>query len=249
MPEYIKKEIHALIIGDEILSGKRKDKHLTHLIEALKRHNFHISRADYISDDTQEIKKTLEQKKGVIVFCFGGIGATPDDCTRSAAALAHKKSLSCHPDAKVLIEKQFGEDAYPKRILMADLPEECSLIPNSINNIPGFFINQHFFMPGFPEMAWPMIDWVIENNLLKTEKSKKFEDYSIWLDNVSESSLIDLMDLTQSKYQRIKIYSLPKMHPKKMLELGVRGDEEYVKEALNFIKDNLIKMNISWRDL
>ena len=249
MSEYIKKEIHALIIGDEILSGKRKDKHLTHLIEVLKKHNFHISRADYISDDTQEIKKTLEQKKGVIVFCFGGIGATPDDCTRSAAALAHEKLLSCHPDAKILIEKQFGEDAYPKRILMADLPEESSLIPNPVNNIPGFFINQHFFMPGFPEMAWPMIDWVIVNNLLKTEKSKKLEDYSIWLDNVSESSLIDLMDLTQSKYQRIKIYSLPKMYPKKMLELGVKGEEGYVKEALNFIKENLIAMNISWRDL
>mgnify|MGYP001591788657 FL=1 len=249
MTKSVKKEIHALIIGDEILSGKRKDKHLTHLIETLKKHNFHISRADYISDDTEEIKKTLEQKKGVIVFCFGGIGATPDDCTRSAAALAHKKLLTRHPEAKVLIEKQFGEEAYPKRILMADLPEEASLIPNSVNNIPGFFINQHFFMPGFPEMAWPMIDWVIENHLSKTEKSKKYEDFSIWLDNVSESSLIDLMDLTQSKHQRIKIYSLPKMHPKKMLELGVRGEEGYVKDALNFIKDNLDKMKISWRNL
>ena len=249
MTESIKKEIHALIIGDEILSGKRKDKHLTHLIEALKKNNFQISRADYISDDTEEIKKTLEQKKGVIVFCFGGIGATPDDCTRSAAALAHKKLLSRHPEAKVLIEKQFGKEAYPKRILMADLPEESFVIPNPINNIPGFFINQHFFMPGFPEMAWPMIDWVIENHLSKTEKSKKYEDYSIWLDNVSESSLIDLMNLAQSKYQRIKIYSLPKMHPKKMLELGVRGEEGYVKDALNFIKDNLDKMKISWRNL
>ena len=249
MTKNVKKEIHALIIGDEILSGKRKDKHLIHLIETLKKHNFHISRADYISDDTEEIKKTLEQKKGVIVFCFGGIGATPDDCTRSAAALAHKKLLIRHPEAKVLIEKQFGEEAYPKRILMADLPEEASLIPNPINNIPGFFINQHFFMPGFPEMAWPMIDWVLKNNLSKTERSKKYEDYSIWLDNVSESSLIDLMDLTQSKHQRIKIYSLPKMHPKKMLELGVRGEEGYVKDALNFIKDNLDKMKISWRNL
>ena len=249
MTKSVKKEIHALIIGDEILSGKRKDKHLTHLIETLKKHNFHISRADYISDDTEEIKKTLEQKKGVIVFCFGGIGATPDDCTRSAAAQAHKKLLIRHPEAKVLIEKQFGEEAYPKRILMADLPEEASLIPNPINNIPGFFINQHFFMPGFPEMAWPMIDWVLKNNLLKTERSKKYEDYSIWLDNVSESSLIDLMDLTQSKHQRIKIYSLPKMYPKKMLELGVRGEEAYVKDALSFIKDNLDKMKISWRNL
>ena len=249
MTKSVKKEIHALIIGDEILSGKRKDKHLTHLIETLKKHNFHLSRADYISDDTQEIKKTLEQKKGVIVFCFGGIGATPDDCTRSAAAQAHKKLLIRHPEAKVLIEKQFGEEAYPKRILMADLPEEASLIPNPINNIPGFFINQHFFMPGFPEMAWPMIDWVLKKHLSKTEKSKKYEDYSIWLDNVSESSLIDLMDLTQSKHQRIKIYGLPKMHPKKMLELGVKGEEGYVKDALNFIKDNLDKMKISWRNL
>jgi len=249
MTESVKKEIHALIIGDEILSGKRKDKHLTHLIETLKKHNFHISRADYISDDTEEIKKTLEQKKGVIVFCFGGIGATPDDCTRSAAALAHKKLLTQHPEAKILIEKQFGEEAYPKRILMADLPEEASLIPNSVNNIPGFFINQHFFMPGFPEMAWPMIDWVLKNHLSKTRRSKKYEDYSIWLDNVSESSLIDLMDLTQSKHQRIKIYSLPKMYPKKMLELGVRGEEAYVKDALSFIKDNLDKMKISWRNL
>ena len=87
----------------------------------------------------------------------------------------------------------------------------------------------------------------VENIFLVT--SKKYEDFSIWLDNVSESSLIDLMDLTQSKHQRIKIYSLPKMHPKKMLELGVRGEEGYVKDALNFIKDNLDKMKISWRNL
>ena len=104
-------------------------------------------------------------------------------------------------------------------------------------------------MPGFPEMAWPMIDWVLKKHLSKTERSKKYEDYSIWLDNVSESSLIDLMDLTQSKHKRIKIYSLPKMHPKKMLELGVKGEEGYVKDALNFIKDNLDKMKISWRNL
>jgi molybdopterin-biosynthesis enzyme MoeA-like protein len=132
---------------------------------------------------------------------------------------------------------------------MADLPEGALLIPNPINNIPGFFVDQHYFMPGFPEMAWPMIDWVIENNLLKTEKTTKFEDHSIWLDDVSESSLIDLMNQTQLKFNNIKIYSLPKMHPKKMLELGVKGEHGYVFEALNFIKDNLNSMNISWRDL
>ena len=58
---------------------------------------------------------------------------------------------------------------------MADLPETSSLIPNSVNNIPGFFINQHFFMPGFPEMAWPMIDWVIENHLSKQRNQKNMK--------------------------------------------------------------------------
>ena len=81
--------------------GKRKDKHLTHLIETLKKYNFHISRADYISDDTEEIKKTLDQKKGVIVFCFGGIGATPDDCTRSAAALGSQKIINSTSRSKI----------------------------------------------------------------------------------------------------------------------------------------------------
>ena len=144
MTKSVKKEIHALIIGDEILSGKRKDKHLTHLIETLKKYNFHISRADYISDDTKEIKKTLEQKKGVIVFCFGGIGATPDDCTRSAAAQAHKKLLIRHPEAKVLIEKQFGEEAYPKENPYGRLTRGSISYSKLSQQYPWFFYKSTF---------------------------------------------------------------------------------------------------------
>ena len=245
MTKSVKKEIHALIIGDEILSGKRKDKHLTHLIETLKKHNFHLSRADYISDDTQEIKKTLEQKKGVIVFCFGGIGATPDDCTRSAAAQAHKKLLIRHPEAKVLIEKQFGEEAYPKRILMADLPEEASLIPNSVNNIPGFFINQHFFMPGFPEMSWPMIDWILTSRY-EEELNNQILDTSVWIDGVPESLLIDLMNEIVKDNPKVKIYSLPKLEPKIKVELGVKGSILCAKKAIEQIKRSLSSMNYEW---
>ena len=63
-----KKEIHALIIGDEILSGKRKDKHLTYLIETLKKHNLHISRADYISDDTKSMAIAVFFLKNILQF-------------------------------------------------------------------------------------------------------------------------------------------------------------------------------------
>ena len=106
-----KKEIHAVIIGDEILSGKREDKHLAHLIKTLKSYGLYISKADYITDDLDTIKKTIGSKIGNIVFCFGGIGATPDDHTRKAASLAHKQPLTQHPEANELSMGMSGDYA------------------------------------------------------------------------------------------------------------------------------------------
>ena len=84
-------------------------------------------------------------------FCIGGIGATPDDCTRQAAAKAHQRKLAQHPEALQLIIDQFGVDAYPKRVLMSEIPVGANIIPNEINNIPGFSVGEHYFMPGFPK--------------------------------------------------------------------------------------------------
>ena len=242
------KEIHAVIIGDEILSGKRQDKHLAYLIKTLKGYGLNISRADYIPDDPDTIKKTIESKIGEIVFCFGGIGATPDDHTRKAASLAHKKPLEQHGQAKILIEKQFGDEAYPKRILMAELPKSAQIIPNTINNVPGFFIDHHYFMPGFPEMAWPMIDWVIKNQYDFLINLKNIEDQSIWLDDISESKLIDTMQKIQKEHNYIKIYSLPKLRPKKTLELGIKGHSKSVNKAMKDLKKNLKKLKYDWRE-
>ena len=242
------KEIHAVIIGDEILSGKREDKHLKHLSKTLKDYGLCLSKVDYIPDDLEVIRKTIQGKIGSIVFCFGGIGATPDDCTRHAAALAHNKPIVQNTDAKLLIESQFGKDAYPKRILMADLPENSHIIPNTINNIPGFFINHHYFMPGFPEMAWPMIDWIILNNYKSLINAKDIEDQSIWLDNISESMLIDTMNEIEEENREIKIYSLPKLAPNKTLELGIKGTSKNVNLAMQDLKDKLEKLKFNWRE-
>ena len=124
-------------------------------------------------------------------------------------------------DSYVVKNFLFGDGAYPKRILMADLPQYARIIPNTINNVPGFFIDDHYFMPGFPEMAWPMIDWVIKNQYEFLINLNSIEDQSIWIDDVSESKLIDTMQRIQKKNGGIKIYSLPKLRPKKMLEIGL----------------------------
>ena len=242
------KEIHAVIIGDEILSGKREDKHLKHLSKTLKNYGLWLSKVDYIPDHPEVIRKTIQEKIGYIVFCFGGIGATPDDCTRHAAALAHNKPIVQNTKAKLLIESQFGKDAYPKRILMADLPDNAELIPNVINNIPGFLIDHHYFMPGFPEMAWPMIDWVINNHYKSLINLKDIKDQSIWLDDVSESMLIDTMNEIKNKNKEIKIYSLPKLRPNKTLELGIKGASINVNKAMEDLKNQLEKLKFNWRE-
>ena len=95
----------ALIIGDEILSGRRVDKHLPKLIELLSERGLALSWAQHVGDDPVRITRMLSDAfaSGDVVFSFGGIGATPDDHTRQCAAAALKQPLVLHPQAKVLI--------------------------------------------------------------------------------------------------------------------------------------------------
>ena len=227
-------EIHLVIIGDEILSGKREDKHFKKALDVTKQNNYVIKSVSYIPDSKHEIQSKIENLKDKIVFCFGGIGATPDDHTRSSAAKAHQKALKRHTDAAKLIEDKFGKEAYPKRILMADLPDGSELIPNEINMIPGFYINKKFFMPGFPEMAWPMMEWVFKNKL---PQSNKIEfDRSIIIPDIAESLLIDLMNQIENDFPLVKMYSLPKITPQRQVEFGIKGDKEQVLSAMEVVK-------------
>ena len=154
----------AIIIGDELLSGKRQDRHFQHVIETLAQRGLELKWCRIIGDDPALIVETLRQTlpQDDIVFCFGGIGATPDDHTRQCAAQAAGVPLYRHPEAVAEIEARFGAEAYPRRILMADLPQGSRIIPNPFNRIPGFSLNHHHFLPGFPQMAWPMMDWVLD---------------------------------------------------------------------------------------
>lgn len=227
-------EIHLVIIGDEILSGKREDKHFKKALDVTKQNNYVIKSVSYLPDSEHEIQSKIENLKDKIVFCFGGIGATPDDHTRSSAAKAHQKALKRHTDAAKLIEDKFGKEAYPKRILMADLPDGSELIPNEINMIPGFYINKKFFMPGFPEMAWPMMEWVFKNKL---PQSNKIEfDRSIIIPDIAESLLIDLMNQIENDFPLVKMYSLPKITPQRQVEFGIKGDKEQVLSAMEVVK-------------
>ncbi len=245
---HIKMEFGALIIGDEILSGKRQDKHFEFLQKTLKKYGLLLSWVKYIQDDSKDIVQSIKEsiKSDAVVFSFGGIGATPDDYTRQAAAKAFNLQLKRNHEAVELIEEQFGEGAYPKRILMADIPQDALLIPNKINKIPGFKIKNHHFLPGFPEMAWPMVEWILNTHYQGLLNKNDFAEASIWINDVSESKLIDLMNEIVKKYPKIKLFSLPKLNPIKTIELGVKGPSKLVNEAILEIQVKITKLGYKW---
>ena len=125
----------ALIIGDEILSGKRQDKHLSKVIETLGARGLSLSYANYIGDEPDRIVAALKQSFATdhIVFSFGGIGATPDDYTRQCAAAALGLALHQHPEAVAAMQSKPNFELTPNRLKMAEFPVGSSIIPNPYN--------------------------------------------------------------------------------------------------------------------
>ncbi len=199
-----------LVIGDEILSGRRKDKHLEKSIEILTRHGQSLAWVRYAGDDEYMLSQHFREIRNLDHHCFsfGGIGATIDDRTRQSIATAFNRKILRHPDAVKEIESEFGKQAYPNRILMADLPEGAQIIPNPYNRVPGFSVENIHCLPGFPVMAWPMMEWLMQEKYQHLSR-KDLTLVTLTLMNAHESELISLLEEFQQQYPAIKISSLP----------------------------------------
>lgn len=231
----------AFIIGDEILVGKRQDKHLTALIAALAKRGLRLAWAQYQGDDPERLTAALARSfaSGDIVFSFGGIGATPDDHTRQCAARALGVDLALHPDAESEIRARFGGEITPQRLRMGEFPAGCEIIPNPFNRIPGFSIRGHHFVPGFPQMAWPMVEWVLDNRYRDLFDRDRWSEASIFVHEAGESQLIPMMESAEQSFDKLKAFSLPSMGPgasRRHVELGVRGDPEQVRQAIEVMR-------------
>ena len=238
------------IIGDEILSGKRADAHLSKVIAMLSERGLALSWANYLGDIPDQITASLKASmaRNDIVFSFGGIGATPDDYTRQCAADAAGVLIERHAGAVANIIEQYGEGAYPKRVIMADFPKGCELIPNPVNRVAGFSIKNHYFLPGFPAMAHPMMEWVLDTHYAHLFHQTKYLEQSIIVVDGIESQLIDLMNETLQKYSEIKVFSLPKLKPNRQIELGAKGTPEQVKLAMQDLKAGVSNIGFTWYD-
>jgi molybdopterin-biosynthesis enzyme MoeA-like protein len=233
--------IGLIIVGDEILSGKRADKHMPKVIELLSARGLALSWARYAGDDRPRITADLRAAfdSGDLVFSCGGIGATPDDHTRQCAAAARGVELALHPEAKLLIEQRMRDVAAEQglvfepdradnvhRLNMGVFPQGCTLIPNPYNKIPGFSVADVHFVPGFPVMAWPMIEWVLDQRYAHLHGGARSIERSVIVFGAMEASLTPLMEAIETGHSEVKVFSLPSVdHPQygRHIELGVKS--------------------------
>ncbi|MEY3784752.1 MAG: hypothetical protein RL241_100, partial [Pseudomonadota bacterium] len=94
--------------------------------------------------------------------------------------------------------------------------------------------------------AWPMVEWVLNTHYQELLNQNDFVEASIWINDVSESKLIDLMNEIVKKYPEIKLFSLPKLTPVKTIELGVKGPSKLVNEAILEIQVKITNLGYAW---
>lgn len=241
--------VGLIIVGDEILSGKRADKHMPKLIELLKERGLQLDYADYVGDSPERLTATLNRAfaSGDIVFSCGGIGATPDDHTRQCAARALGVELALHPEAADLIRQRIKDVALEQgvpyeadrpdnihRLNMGTFPLGASIIPNPYNKIPGFSCGSVHFVPGFPVMAWPMMAWVLDTVYPHLFQTAAWIEKSVIVMGAMEATLTPLMEAIERDFVGIKVFSLPSVdHPTygRHIELGVKGEPGLVAAA------------------
>jgi molybdopterin-biosynthesis enzyme MoeA-like protein len=245
--------IGAIIIGDEITRGKREDKHFPKLIELLAARGLVLDWALHIGDDRERLTETLRRTLASedIVFSFGGIGNTPDDHTRQAAAAAAGVELKLHPDAEREIKARFAElkfELTEMQLALGNLPKGSRIIPNPFNRIPGFSLGDHHFVPGFPQMAWPMIEWVLDSYYSWRFNANPTDEAAILVWKGSEGALIPLMRHVEADFPGVKVFSLPFLGSKEIqrhIELGVRGAPELVPAAMAAIRRGVAELGYS----
>ncbi len=237
---------YSVIIGTELLNGRREDKHFKFLNQKLREKNLKHFANFVIVDNPplmQRVFKMIKDDPNSVMFCFGGIGATPDDYTREVAAkvFTDGKMEQNETAAKLIIDR-FKKEAFPHRINMANLPIGAKLLENVVNQVPGFYLEDRFFFtPGFPSMSWHMVEWALDN-IFENES----ESYSCSFNVLCTEN--DILDIMKELPQDIEFSSLPKIEKdNKSVEIYLESnDKEKTEKWCNYFKKEISKRNISF---
>ena len=237
---------YSVIIGTELLNGRRKDAHFSFLNNELLKRGWEQKGSFVIKDEPpfiEDIYTLIKNDPDSVMFSFGGIGATPDDYTRQCAANVFTNGdMEVNRGAKKAILEKFGDDAYPHRINMASLPLNASLLKNVVTNVPGFYLEDRFFFtPGFPSMSQHMIVEALDKLYPQNQQTKYRLTLSAFC---SENKLVNTMKKIPS---HIDMSSLPQINGDKrttIISIASYSKSEttdYFNIFINFLNKNQVE--------
>ncbi len=154
-----------LVIGDEILSGRTKDKNIGYIAEYLTTIGIDLKEVRIVADDEEAIVEALNALRGryTYVFTTGGIGPTHDDITADCVAKAFGVAIDHDPRAVAMLKERYaamGTEMNEARMRMTRVPKGADLVPNKVSAAPGFWIGNVIVMAGVPSIMQAMLDAV-----------------------------------------------------------------------------------------
>ena len=196
-----------IIIGNEILSGRTKDKNLTYLAEWLNEIGIQLYEVRVIRDDEKEIIDcvNLLRKKYDYVFTTGGIGPTHDDITTESIAKAFNVELETNSEALNILKSYYKKgDLNEARLKMTLLPIGAVLVENPVTKAPGFKMENVFVMAGIPSIMQGMLEGArvfLETGIKMTSKS-----IDVFM---PESFVASQLSKIQDNFNNVEIGSYP----------------------------------------
>jgi molybdenum cofactor synthesis domain-containing protein len=196
-----------IIIGNEILSGRTKDKNLAYLAEWLNEIGIQLYEVRVIRDDEKEIIDcvNLLRKKFDYVFTTGGIGPTHDDITTESIAKAFDVELETNPEALKILQGYYKKgDLNEARLKMTLLPKGAQLVENPVTKAPGFKMDNVFVMAGIPSIMQGMLEGA--RVFLETGTKMSSKSIDVFM---PESFVATELSQIQDNYLNVEIGSYP----------------------------------------
>ena len=233
----------VLVIGDEILSGRTKDRNLGYIAEYLARLGVDVREARIVPDIEEEIVTALDALRARYdyVVTTGGIGPTHDDITADAVARAFGVSIGEDPRAlKIMLERYVPDDLTPARRRMSRIPAGAELIENPISKAPGFRIGNVFVLAGVPSVMQAMLDFAVKS--MKTGAVMRIE--TIEAGAVPEGRYGDALGAIAAAHPSVSIGSYPSFRDGRFMnQIVVRGkDEDSVAAARTAVEAMLVPL-------
>jgi len=213
--------VGIVILGDEVLKGEIRETNLAHMIPLLAEWGAETALCAILPDDIPVVVRHLRRFREEVDFLVltGGIGPTPDDITRDAVAEVAGVPLIVHPEAKAALEARTYKGANMEyRMLMAQVPQGATLIPNPLSPAPGFFIDRMAVFPGVPRMLQAMFEWV--KPMVAGHRKSRVTLYAM----APESSYAGIMKEAMTAFPDIGIGSYPFSDGEYRVRVVFRGD-------------------------